>query len=152
MKKKQTQLARVITPEVVSEIIPRSPAEMKALLQQLVAQQVTEVLAARDQFILEPWFRTATVSREIRKLQTVQERNAWPLHFERHGCIHCRTKKHPHAALGFCTPCYQKITQQKRDSVRELTEAYDREKRTPRELGKLAENCLRPIRADKGKE
>lgn len=141
MKKKQTALARVVAPEVVS-VIPSRPPDMNALLDQLVMQRVAEVFAKRDDFILEPWFQTASVAREIRRLQTVQERNAKALYFDRYGCIICETKKHIHTGGGICKSCRERVNSRLRLCERELADAYKEEKRTPRDLGELAESCL----------
>ena len=152
MKEKKAALARVVTPEIVSEVPTTRPADMNALLDRLVMQRVAEVFAKRDGFILEPWFQTKSVAKEIRKLQTVQDRNAKALYFERYGCIHCHTQKHRHASSGLCIACYRLIAERLKTCARNLTAAAQEEKRTPRDLGALAENCLRPLRADKAKE
>ncbi len=49
------------------------------------------------------------------------DRRFWALHYERHRCTHCRTKKRPHCSCGMCTQCYPKIFGQKRAIEKELS-------------------------------
>jgi hypothetical protein len=103
-----------VTVEVLGpdEIKTRCPHTQADALDLLVQQKVAEVLAARDEFIFEPWFRTRQVAYEIRRLQTVPERTRWSRYFERHGCISCHKQSQPHASIGFCSPCYNRVFQQ----------------------------------------
>jgi len=162
MKRKQAATAEIIiTPElVVAEAASRDassrPHDLDMLLDKLVMQRVAEIFAKREEFILEPWFRTRRVAQEIRKLQTVQERNAKAIYFERHGCISCHTQDRPHYSSGICTVCYHHILAELNAIVRESTAEHEKQPYVARDLGDLAEKCLkpptRPLRALKGKE
>src|SRR5487761_131063 len=158
MKRKQAATAEIITPELVIAEAARGthPQDLAKFLDKLVMQRVAEIFAKREEFILEPWFRTRRVAQEIRKLQTVQERNAKATYFERHGCIHCHTQDRPHYSNGICTGCYPTIVSRLNAIARESTAKHEKQPYVPRDLGKLAEECLkpsaRPLRALKGKE
>src|SRR5258706_16219837 len=89
----------------------RRPTNMETL-DALVRQRVAEILAARDDLIFEPWFRTRQVAYEIRRLQTVPERKRHVRHFERYGCTYCHKRDQPHGAIGFCTRCYARMLQE----------------------------------------
>jgi len=115
----------------VIEILAPSDAErlrdhqgMK-LIDNLVQKKVAEVLAARDQFVFEPFFRSRQEAYEIRRLQTVPERRVWAVRFERHGCLLCKTRERPHGAIGFCAPCYAKVGQELKAIVSELMKAHE---------------------------
>jgi len=86
----------------------------------LVQQQVAEILSKRDDFVLEPWFRTRQVAYELRRLQTVPERKAWNLVYEWGGCIVCKTTELPHAGNGMCPRCRARIHQLKRSTEKEI--------------------------------
>ena len=158
MKRKRAATAEIITPELVIAEAPRGthPQDLDKFLDKLVMQRVAEIFSKREEFVFEPWFRTRRVAQEIRKLQTVQERNAKAIYFERHGCIHCHTKDRPHYSSGICTGCYHPILAKLNAIARELTAEHEKQLGVPRDLGKLAEECLkpsaRPFRALKGKE
>ena len=84
------------------------------LLDQVVQQSLAEALAGRDQFVLEPFFRSRQEAYEIRRLQTVPERQSWAGVYEEHGCLFCHKSELPHAACGMCTKCYPMVLQWKR--------------------------------------
>jgi hypothetical protein len=120
MKRQNNELAPVVQVVRSDEIEPRRPHTQADMLEQLVQQKVVEILAARDEFVFEPWFRTRQVSYEIRRLQTVPERKKWSLYFERYGCLSCHKQDHSHASSGLCTPCHGRIFKQLKEIVAEL--------------------------------
>jgi hypothetical protein len=89
-------------------------------LDALVQQRVAEILAQRDEFMFEPFFRTRQVAYEIRRLQTVPERKKWGIFFDRHGCLACHKRDQPHASNGLCTACHGRVFQQLKEIVTEL--------------------------------
>ena len=107
----------VLKPDAMEHRRPRTNQE---LLDALVQQRVAEALAARDEFIFEPFFRSRQVAYEIRRLQTVPERKKWGVHFELNGCISCHTRERSHGANGFCSACYPRIFAQLKKIVSEL--------------------------------
>lgn len=109
----------------VEILAPRAsvPAAVGQVIEKLVQEKVDEALEAKGSRIFEPWFRTKREAYELRRLQTVPERTKWGLYYERFGCIHCHTKKRPHASTGFCAPCRAKIAHQLEAIIRELGEA-----------------------------
>jgi hypothetical protein len=124
---KQTQ-RRTGQPEVelvTAELIP-SPAMQaetnvkRSQIQKLVQEQVAKILANRDDFVMEPWFRTRQVAHELRRLQTVPERKSWHLVYEWGGCIICKSSELPHAGNGMCTRCRPRIHQLKRSAEKEI--------------------------------
>jgi hypothetical protein len=110
---------------VSAELIP-SPAMLaetnvkRSQIQKLVQQQVAEILAKRDDFVFEPWFRTRQVAYELRRLQTVPERKSWNLVYEWGGCIICKTTELPHAGNGMCARCRGRLHQLKRSAEKEI--------------------------------
>ncbi len=106
---------------------PRSPAEIAALLDQLVERKVREILAQRDAFYLEPWFRTRQLAYEIQRLQTIPERKKWGIWFQRNGCLVCRTKKKPHFGNGMCHRCRDRVFQQLKAIEKELAKGVGNE-------------------------
>jgi len=115
-----TPTVEVLTPSEADKL--RDSQGMK-LIDKLVQEKVAEVLAARDQFLFEPFFRSRQEAYEIRRLQTVPERKVWAVRFERRGCLLCKTKERPHGAIGFCAPCYAKVGQELKAIVSELMKA-----------------------------
>jgi len=102
------------------EIERRRPRTNQETLDALVQQRIAEALAARDEFIFEPFFRSRQVAHEIRRLQTVPERKKWAIFFERHGCLACHKHDQSHASNGFCTTCHLRVFQQLKKIVTEL--------------------------------
>jgi hypothetical protein len=101
-------------PEI--EVLP-SPAEMirwrsgaeKAELDRLVQEKVAEIMAQRDAFVFEPFFRSRQIAYELKRLQTVSEQQKWSVRFERKGCLACQTKDAIHVGCGMCQNCYPRI-------------------------------------------
>jgi len=87
-----------------------------------VQQKVAEILAARDEFLFEPWFRSRQVAYELRRLQTVPEKQKWTVWYEREGCLACGGRERPHGGNGLCSNCYVRISQALKSIVRQLTE------------------------------
>jgi len=107
-------------PEI--EVLP-SPAEMvrarsgidNVELDRLVQKKVAEIMADRDAFAFEPFFRSRKIAYELKRLQTIPEQQKWSVYFERRGCLICQTQKHIHIGCGMCQNCYPRI-------FRELTQ------------------------------
>lgn len=113
--------AQMVSTELIPSPAARGETSVKrSQIQALVQQQVAEILAKRDDFVLEPWFRTRQVAYELRRLQTVPERKAWNLVYEWGGCIICKTTELPHAGNGMCARCRGRIHQLKRSAEREI--------------------------------
>ncbi len=101
--------------------ILRAPAQRAELLK-LVEQQVAEVLASRDEFVFEPFFRSRRIAYELRRLQTVPEQRKWHVFYERHGCLRCHTSERIHTGNGFCANCYPWVHRALKQIIRELME------------------------------
>lgn len=102
MKRKRIEAARVeLLPPTA--LAPRPDA--RAMLKQLVRDQVAEVLASRDELLLRPFFDQKKVSDELRRVQTIPERRKWSLYFATWGCVRCRTRRAIHASCGMCPSC-----------------------------------------------
>lgn len=101
-------------PEV--ELLP-SPAAIvrarsgidKAELDRLVQEKVAEIMAERDAFAFEPFFRSRQIAYELKRLQTIPEQRKWTVYFDRHGCLICQTRKLIHIGNGMCGNCYPRI-------------------------------------------
>src|SRR5579859_3970363 len=96
------------------EVLP-SPHEISQLpvkrsdLDRLVQEKVAEILAARDEFMFEPWFRSRQVAYELKRIQTVSEQQTWTIYYGRFGCTVCQTQMRTHGGRGFCSQCYALI-------------------------------------------
>ncbi|MGH9564204.1 MAG: hypothetical protein ACRD3S_22355 [Terracidiphilus sp.] len=130
---------------------PKTPASDKSLLERLVHEKVTEIMANREDLALRPFFDTKRVSDEIRRLQTMPERMKWAIRFERFGCLVCESKSSPHNACGMCTRCYVRTSQQLKTIVAEGMRSEMR-KRFTGDLEAIAKKALRSVPALKGKE
>jgi len=82
------------------------PVDAKKMLKELVERQVAEIMSQRDEFVFQPFFPNQKVSNEIRRLQTMPERNKWGRYYDCWGCLRCGTRKVPHTSLGMCQACY----------------------------------------------
>ena len=93
------------------ELIPSQSTMLRtgvneAELNRLVQQKVAEIMADRDAFVFEPFFRSRQIAYELRRLQTVPEQRKWTVYFERYGCLICETQKRIHVGNGMCNACY----------------------------------------------
>ena len=101
--------------EPAVEVLP-SPAEMvrarsgvdEAELHRLVQAQVAEIMAARDAFEFEPFFRSRQVAYELKRLQRGPEQRTNAISFERYGCMICETRERIHGGHGMCVMCNAK--------------------------------------------
>lgn len=78
----------------------------KAEFQRVLQEQVAEIMAERDAFVFEPFFRSRQIAYELKRLQTVPEQRKWTIYFERYGCMICETRKLIHIGNGMCRNCY----------------------------------------------
>lgn len=94
--------AEVVFPAPVAETGPQ-------MLKRLVAEQVEGILSERDGLMLEPWFRSRSVSNEILRLQKVSDRHKWTRYYQKFGCLVCGDRLRGHAGCGFDQICYGRI-------------------------------------------
>jgi hypothetical protein len=74
----------------------------------LVQEKVAEIMADRDAFVFEPFFRSRQIAYELKRLQTMPERQKWSVHFGRYGCLICGTRTRIHVGNGMCNSCYSR--------------------------------------------
>jgi hypothetical protein len=96
----QTVRVELMTPEP-----RREPIDAKEMLKKLVEKHVAEILARREELLMQPFFEQARVSNEIRRLQTVPEQKKWAIYFSRYGCLRCGARDVPHCTCGMCAKC-----------------------------------------------
>ena len=101
-------------------IVERVPRANTESLEALVQQRVAEALAARDEFVFEPFFRSRQVAYEMKRLQTVPERKKWSAFYARHGCLACHTRDESHASNGLCSVCHGRVSRQLKGIMAEL--------------------------------
>src|SRR5712691_3811505 len=87
----------------------------EAELDRMVQKKVAEIMADRDAFVFEPFFRSRKIAYELKRLQTIPEQQKWSVYFERRGCLVCQTWERIHTGCGMCQNCYPRI-------FRELTQ------------------------------
>lgn len=78
----------------------------EAELHRLVQEEVAKIMAKRDAFVFEPFFRSRQVAYELKRLQTVPEQKKFSVAFTRYGCLVCKTRERIHGGNGMCTNCY----------------------------------------------
>ena len=69
--------------------------------------QGADAAAVEEGMLFEPFFRSRQESVRIQRTQSLAERRKFAVAFRMFGCVRCGTNKRPHAACGFCAPCYQ---------------------------------------------
>lgn len=74
-------------------------------MNKLSKTQEVEVLGPLPRIDLRLALHTREEEALIRRLQNIPERRAVAVLFERNGCIHCGTRKLPHAGNALCTKC-----------------------------------------------
>jgi hypothetical protein len=101
--------------EPVIEVLPSTSEMVRARsgvdeseLHRLVQVQVAEIMAARDAFVFEPFFRSRQVAYELKRLQRVPEQRTNAISFERYGCMICETRDRIHGGHGMCVACNAK--------------------------------------------
>lgn len=94
--------------EVIAPDRQKRIEEIKAGFGQFVDQRIAEALALQDDAVFQPFFQPKKVSDELRRLQTVPEHSIWRLHYERYGCLDCKTRTESHAACGMCEKCHHR--------------------------------------------
>src|SRR5258705_1466782 len=97
------------------EVLP-SPAEMvrertgvdEVEFRRTVQEEVAKIMATRDAFVFEPFFRSRQIAYELKRLQRVPEQQKFAVSFERYGCMICETRERIHGGNGMCVLCYAK--------------------------------------------
>lgn len=138
--RKSTNVRTITT----AQLLPpesRTPASEASLLERLVDEKVSEIMANRENLLLRPFFDTKRVSDEIRRIQTVPERLKWAVSFERYGCLICETRDVPHCALGMCETCHGRTASRMRAIVAEGMRSGLRERFTG-DLESVAKKAL----------
>ncbi len=74
----------------------------------LVKEKVAEIMADREAIVFEPFFRSRQIAYELKRLQTMPEREKWSVYFGRYGCLICETRKRIHVGNGMCNSCYSR--------------------------------------------
>ena len=97
----------------------------KAELARLIQEKVAEIMAERDAFVFEPFFRSRQVAYELKRLQNVPEQQKFTVSFARYGCIDCKTRDRIHGGNGLCTMCharwFARLTQIVAEGIKDQT-------------------------------
>lgn len=107
MRRNESQSGVELIPSPAAIVRARTGMD-KAELERVVQQKVAEVMAQRDAFIFEPFFRSRQIAYELKRLQTIPEQEKWSTFYERKGCLRCETRAEIHAGCGMCRNCYQR--------------------------------------------
>jgi hypothetical protein len=83
----------------------RAPAD-RAEVMKLAVEMAAQIVAEKERFLFEPFFRSRHVAYEIKRLQTVSEQRTWSVYYERFGCMICETMERIHGGCGMCCRCY----------------------------------------------
>lgn len=95
------------------ELLPSRDSILRAGIDEktltlLVKEKVAEVMADRDAIVFEPFFRSRQIAYELKRLQTMPERQKWSVYFGRYGCLICETRARIHVGNGMCNSCYSR--------------------------------------------
>jgi hypothetical protein len=93
------------------ELLPSRDSILRAGIDEktltlLVKEKVAEIMVDRDAIVFEPFFRSRQIAYELKRLQTMPEREKWSVHFGRYGCLICETRTRIHVGNGMCGSCY----------------------------------------------
>lgn len=113
-------------------------------LRSLIHQQLKEVIAQQDDFILEPFLRDSAAAKEIRRLQTVDEQKKWSVYFQCHGCILCDTRKKLYASDGMCLTCRRRTHERLQAILRQLNEGRGQAP-APADLEQIAADTFQSV-------
>ena len=102
----------------------------RAELERRLQEMVVETLTARDEFMWEPFFRLRRIANEMKRLQTVPEKEKWEVFYQRFGCMRCKTQERTHTGNGFCSDCYKWALRTLKSIVQE-TSANNQASATP---------------------
>jgi len=112
------------------EVLP-SPTElarkpgMEAEIRRLAVEMAAQIVAQKEQFLFEPFFRSRQVAYELKRLQNVSEQRTWKIYYTRFGCMVCETTERIHGGCGMCSACYcnnlQRLKQIRGEQIREET-------------------------------
>ena len=87
---------------------PRTPRSDLEALERLVAEKVQEILADRDDLLMQPFFASKRVMYELRRLQAIPEQRKWAFYFAEWGCLVCGEKRASYGGVGMCQACNQR--------------------------------------------
>jgi hypothetical protein len=91
----------------------------------LAVEMAAQIVAEKERFLFEPFFRSRQVANEIKRLQNVSEQRTWHVYYERHGCMICETTERTHGGCGMCCRCYSntlgRLKQIRGEQIREET-------------------------------
>lgn len=95
------------------ELLPSRDSILRAGIDEktltlLVKQKVAEIMADKDAIVFEPFFRSRQIAYELKRLQTMPERQKWSVYFGRYGCLICETRARIHVGNGMCNSCYSR--------------------------------------------
>lgn len=95
------------------ELLPSRDSVLRAGIDEktltlLVKEKVAEIMADRDAIVFEPFFRSRQIAYELKRLQTMPERQKWSVYFGRYGCLICETRTRIHVGNGMCNSCYSR--------------------------------------------
>lgn len=125
------------------ELLPpeQSAAELVA---QVIEQKVAEALAHGSEADFQPFFQPREVAWEIKRRQTVTEKNKYSGAYEDWGCLVCHKKKRPHKSLWMCGSCYEKAHFRLVSSMRKRAPKPNQNQPTFMDSVRLAREALAP--------
>ena len=88
------------------EVLPPELESVRApddRMRRIAREEAVRLLAEED--IIAPWLTTPKVAQEIRRLQSVENRNKFAYFFESEGCLRCKRHTPQHAGNGLCLRC-----------------------------------------------
>src|SRR3954471_2141556 len=80
--------------------------DMQAEINRRAVEMAAQIVAQKEQFMFEPFFRSRQVAYELKRLQTVSEQRTWKIFHQRFGCLICESMERIHCGCGMCGRCY----------------------------------------------
>jgi hypothetical protein len=143
-RKSETQSVAVeIVPLSRQEIDAQTHLDLKSMIAQMVEEGVREAMSGKGAE-LQPFFGSKEVAYEIKRRQTVHEQSKWAYYYEDWGCMICRSRKPRHYGCGMCPPCYRRVSERLRASLRKRR-PKDSTQPTFMDTMRLAREALAPV-------
>ncbi len=100
-------------------------AELKRMVDSIRDELAAESMEGENDPILEPWFQPRAVAYEIKRRQTIIQRNKFTWLFEEDGCWKCERRDRPHYAKSMCQRCHNRLKERLKAVVRKHTPALE---------------------------
>jgi hypothetical protein len=110
MPRKKKATTEIVSGADLALVPKRVPINIRAILDQMVREQVEQALAQRANGNIPADFQPRDVANDARIRGNVFEIRKWTLYFEKWGCRMCRRKNVSHLGGGCCKRCHELVS------------------------------------------